>query len=251
MDTKHSPLECKDCGFALDPARDTAEARAPCPQCGSIKRAYFATMANFQPSNYLLDNFIAHKLSELTQCHAPELKDDAKWLNNFILNSVFRVQLPAKTRTYVFNFLRRAEGATSAYRATLAELREYLNTPRNVISPYFRALSHIEICIAQCYQGHELLARASGESIYTQGDRSAEENLQTVYVDSKHMDRMIAGDKVPEEATAGVWITNTGITSARGGLTFAELHGILSNMHSLAERLSALGVQPQGTANDG
>ena len=246
MDAKHSPLECADCGSALDPARDTAEGRAPCPQCGSIKRAYFATMTHAQPSNYLLDNYIAHKLSELTQCHAPELKDDAKWLNNFILNSVFRVQLPAKLRAYVFNFLRRTEGATSAYRAALAEINEYLNTPRNVISPYFRALSHIEICIGQCYQGYELLARASGESIYTHGDGSPEERLQIVYVDSKHMDRMIAGDKLPDEATAGLWITNTGIASARGALTFVELHGILSNMHSLAERLSALGAQSRG-----
>jgi len=205
-------------------------------------------MGNAQPSNYLLDNYIAHKLSELTQCHAPELKDDAKWLNTFILNSVFRVQLPAKTRAYVFNFLRRTEGATSAYRAALSQIHEYLNTPRNVISPYFRALSHIEICIAQCYQGYELLARASGESIYTQGDGSPEERLQIVYVDSKHMDHMIAGDKLPEEATAGIWITNTGIASARGALTFAELHGILCNMRSLAERLSALGPSPHGTS---
>jgi hypothetical protein len=124
-----------------------------------------------------------------------------------------------------------------------------LNTPRNVISPYFRALSHIEICIAQCYQAYELLARASGESIYVQGDGSPEERLQIIYVDSKHMDHMIAGDKLPEEATAGVWITNTGIASARGTLTFAELHGILSNMRSLAERLSVL--EPRTSANNG
>jgi predicted RNA-binding Zn-ribbon protein involved in translation (DUF1610 family) len=237
MDAKHSSLECADCGSQLDPARDTAEGRAPCPQCGSIKRA-FATIANAQPSNYLLDNYIAHKLSELTQCHAPELKDDAQWLNNFILNSVFRVQLPPKTRAYVFNFLRRTEGASFAYRAALVEIHEYLNTPRSTISPYFRALSHIEICIAQCYQGYELLGSAFGESIYTQGDGSPEERLQIVYVDSKHMDRMIAGEKLPEKATAGVWITNTGIESARGALTFVELHGILCNMHFLAERLS-------------
>jgi hypothetical protein len=206
-------------------------------------------MTNAQPSNYLLDNYIAYKLSELTQCHAPQLKDDAKWLNAFILTSVFRVQLPAKTRAYVFNFLRRTEGATSAYRAALSEIHEYLNTPRNVISPYFRALSHIEICIAQCYQAYELLSRASGEPIYVQGDGSPEERLQIIYADSKHMDHMIAGDKLPEEATAGVWITNTGIASARGMLTFAELHGILSNMHSLAERLSVL--KPRTSANNG
>lgn len=203
-------------------------------------------MINLQPSNYMLDNYVAHKLSGLTQCEAPELKDDIKWLSNFILNNVFRVQLPAKTRAYLFNFLRRAEGATFAYRAARIEIHEYLNTPRNVISPYFRALSYFEICIAQCYQGYELLAHASGESIYTPSDGSPEERLQIVYVDSKHMDKMIAGDKLPEQATAGVWITNTGIASARGALTFVELHDILSKMHTWAEQLSALGGESKG-----
>lgn len=128
MDAKHSSLECGDCGSALDPARDTAEAKASCPQCGSMKRAYFATMTNAQPSNYLLDHYVAHQLSELTECHAPELKDDGKWLNAFILSNVFRVQLPARLRAYVFNFLRRTEGATSAYRAAVAEINKYLNS---------------------------------------------------------------------------------------------------------------------------
>jgi hypothetical protein len=67
-----------------------------------------------QPSNYMLDNFVAHKLSLLTECGAHELPANDNWLNNFILTNVFRARLDAKTRAYVFNFLRRAEGAVSA-----------------------------------------------------------------------------------------------------------------------------------------
>lgn len=193
-----------------------------------------------QPSNYMLDNFVAHKLSELTACDAPDLPDDSAWLNTFILNTAFRVRLEPKTRAYLFNFLRRTEGAISAYRAGCAAVREYIATPRDVLSPYFRALGQFEICVSQAYQAYELLARAAGETIYEEGDGSREERLQKIYVDAKHMDRMISGNKLPEEATAGVWITNTGLASARAILSFTELHGILVNMHGLAEKLSRL-----------
>jgi hypothetical protein len=85
-----------------------------------------------------------------------------------ILNDVFvfGASLPAKTRAYVFNFLRRAEGASSAYRVARIALIEYLETPRNVLSPYFRALLNFEVCISQCYQGYELLATASGQKFF-------------------------------------------------------------------------------------
>lgn len=203
-----------------------------------------------QPSNYVLDNFVAHKLSELNACDAPELPDDSAWLNTFILNTVFRVRLEQKTRAYLFNFLRRTEGAISAYRAGCAAVREYIATPRNVISPYFSALSQFEICVSQSYQGYELLARAAGEKIYEEGDGSPEERLQKIYVDAKHMDRMISGDKLPEEATAGIWITNTGLASARAVLSFTELHGILVNMHGLAEKLSKLDKPQKAQSTD-
>jgi hypothetical protein len=122
--------------------------------------------------NYLLDNFVAHKLSLLTECGTRELPEDANWLNTFILTCVFRVRLPAKTRAYVFNFIRRAEGALSAYREARVALIEYVNTPRNVLSPYFRALLNFEVCISQCYQGYELLATASGENFFERNDGS-------------------------------------------------------------------------------
>src|SRR2546425_1024995 len=111
----HGRTECTECGALIDTTADTPDRRVPCQNCGGIKRTYHASMTGMQPSNYLLDNFVAHKLSLLTECGARELPAEANWLNTFILTSVFKVNLPAKTRAYVFNFLRRAEGALSAY----------------------------------------------------------------------------------------------------------------------------------------
>lgn len=59
-----------------------------------------------------------------------------------------------------------------------------------------------------------------------------------LYVDSKHMDSMIHGGKMQTEATAAIWITNTGLESSRTALSFDELGDMLLNMGRLAEQLS-------------
>jgi hypothetical protein len=238
MSMTNGPIECGVCGAAIDASADTPESRTPCPNCGSTTRTYCVSLASSQPSNYFLDNYVAHKLSLLTECGAPELEENSTWLNAFILNSVFRLQILPKPRAFLFNFLRRAEGAMSAYRDARLALLEYLATPPSTISPYFKALAHLEICVSQCYQGYELLATATGQKVYEPGHGSAEEKLYTIYVDSKHMDRMIHGEKLPAEATAGIWITNSGIESSRGALSFVELHRLLYDMRNLAEQLS-------------
>lgn len=204
-----------------------------------------------QLTNYLLDHFIAHRLSGLSACGAGELNEEAKWLNTFILKTIFHYSIPPKIRAYLFNFLRRSEAAGAAYREGRRHLLEHLATPRNVISPYFRALTQFEVCISQCYQDYELLGRAFGQKLYDPGSGTPEEKLQAVYVDSKHMDRMIKGDKLPDTATSGIWITNDGLESSRGAISYAELHDLLQAMHALAEKLCTLQAPPAPHNNDG
>ena len=208
-------------------------------------------ISNAQPTNYLLNNYIAHKLSELNVCGAPELPMEAKWLNTFILSTIFQFSITPKIRAYLLNFLRRAEGASAAYREARGLLLQHLATPSNVVSLYFRSLTQFEICISQCYQGYELLARAMGQRLYEPGDGTPEDKLQVAYVHSKHMDRMIEGDKLPNLATSGIWITNTGLESSRGLITFPELHNLLQQMHSLAEKLCTIESPAPSAANDG
>lgn len=251
MTESHSAVECTECGLALEHIAEDPAARPPCPRCGSTKRSYSMTAGNAQPTNYLLDHFVAHKLSELAACGAAELPEESKWLNTFILKTIFQFSIAPKARAYLFNFLRRAEGASAAYREARRLLLEHLATPRNVVSPYFLSLTQFEICISQCYQGYELLGRAMGQQLYEPGQGTTEEKLQVVCVDSKHMDRMIDGNKLPDPATSGIWITNYGIESSRGAISFQELHDLLQGMHSLAEKLCAIEPPPAGRSNDG
>jgi hypothetical protein len=233
-------VKCTDCGTSIDASKDTAVGCTPCPNCGSVKRTVSAGLGPMQPSNYLLDNFVAHRLSLLSTCGAPEIPDESNWLNGFILTTVFKTSLDSKTRAYLFNFLRRAQGAYSAYRGARTALIEYIETPRNVLSPYFAALLNFEVCVSQCYQGYELLVMASGEKLFETNDGSEGERLQKLYVDSKHMDQMIDGGKLPTQATAAIWITNDGLESSRTKLSFEELVEMLLQMRRLAERLSII-----------
>lgn len=240
-------VTCASCGAPIDESHDVDGVRTPCLQCRSTNRRMVLRAGQGQFAPYALDNFFAPKLSALTQCGAPELPRDEKWLPTFILRSIFAVRLDAKTRAFAFNFIRRAEAASGTYRAARTSLIEYLATPPTVISPYFSALSLFEVCVAQCYQGYELIARALGEPVFTRGVGSrlfttggALECLHDVYVDSKHMDCMISGEKLPDGATTGVWITNEGLDSARNSLSFADLHQVLTDMHGVADHFNRI-----------
>jgi predicted RNA-binding Zn-ribbon protein involved in translation (DUF1610 family) len=231
----HDHMKCSDCGTVIDA---DAETTTSCPNCGISNRTITASGTSGRPSDYMLDNFVAHKLSSLTDCGAPEITSNGSWLGAFILNSVFIANLAPEPRSYAFNFLRRAEGALSSYRSARLDLIEYFQTPRNVLSPYFKALLNFEVCISQSYQGLELLATAGRVKVFDKGDDSKEERLERLYVQSKHMDRMIVSGQIPTEATAALWITNQGLECSKAELSFEELQSILNWLAAVADRIS-------------
>jgi hypothetical protein len=191
-------------------------------------------------TNYTLDTFVAPKLSLLTECGAREIPTFTNSLNVFILNSAFITgKLPDKYQAYTFNFIRRAEGALLAYREARNALIEYLATPRDVLSPYFRALLYFEVCLSQCYQGYMLLREAwDKKNFFEKDDNSAAERLEKLYADFRHMEVRIKDGDILAEATVAVWITNQGLESCRATLSFDELTEILVHMEKLAEGLS-------------
>ena len=232
-------VRCTDCGTVINTDKDKTDTLAPCPTCGSFKRTATGFAGSLQPSKYTLDNFVAYKLSELVKCGVPELDGNADWLGAFILNSVFIAKLAPKPRAYAFNFLRRAEGALSSYRAARLDLIQYVQTPRNVLSPYFRALLHFESCISLTYQGLALLATAAGEKKpFDSGDKSKEERLYKLYIHSKHMDGIIESGQIPTDATAALWITNEGLACSKATLSFEELVSLLKWIAEMADRIS-------------
>ena len=206
-----------------------------------MKKKSVTVSGNLTFSNHFLDTNIAHKISTLTECNAPDLSSEKyNWLNRFLLNAAFIVRLPSKDKALLFNLVRRVEGAYTTYNLARTALVEYISSPQNTISPYFRALLHYEVCIAQTYQGAELLSKVNETNVFEKGDGSLLERIHKIYVDSKHMDEMIDGGKTPNKATAAIWLTNEGIESARSAITYEELASTLSNLNNVAKQAAKI-----------
>jgi hypothetical protein len=136
--------------------------------------------------------------------------------------------------------VRRVEGAYTTYNLARTALIEYISTPQNTISPYFRALFHFEVCVAQTYQGAEFLSKANKTKVFKKGDGSLLERIHKIYVDSTHMDEMIDGGKTPNKATVAIWLTNECIESARASITYDELASTLRNLNNVAKDVATI-----------
>lgn len=222
------------------------------------KKIIVAKVKGMRLSNIFLDTYIAPKLSSLTEFKTHEASEKLKpWVNNFILNSTFRVKVPEPTKTYYFNFLRRAEGAFIEYEYARKALEDYINTKRNnpernKISPYFRALLHFETFIAQLYQAYEFLMTFSKMKVFNRGEGTIIEKIHELYITSKHMDKCIKKGHLPDSATIAIWITNDGLEgknindeleSKNIKVTFDEIYEVLSHTANLASKISSLDIK--------
>ena len=206
-----------------------------------MSNSFEFTGAGMGMTNYFVDTIVAYKMSEITKCDSPDMEsEDKKWLNRFLLNAVFGVTIEPKQKSHLFNFVRRVEGSFSAYHEARNSLIEHVATPNNKIFPYFRSLLNFEICISQLYQGIELLCQLTGNQAFDKGSNCEYERLHNIYIDSKHMDKMIEGGKLPDGAMCAVWITNEGLESARSKISFKELTSLMRCMANIAEQAATL-----------
>ncbi len=237
MSISQSSITCTECGAVLEPAASATDVN-PCPACGAKRRTVQASATGGRLTHYALDKFVAHRLSELTECGAKQVEDAPNWIGAFVLNSIFVAPVDTKKRAYITNFLRRADGAISSYQTARVNLIEYLQTPGTAVSRYFRALLNFENCVEQLYQGMKLLSTASKIPFFENADGSKEERLNIIFNTSKHMDERIEKGKMPPEATSAIWITNLGIECEQAKLSFGEIEELLAWVRDGARKLS-------------
>lgn len=188
-------------------------------------------------SKHVLDNYMAPKLSELTECGAPDLPSPKNLMGSYILNRIFVVEYRPEVQRLVFNFIRRVEHAYREYSEGRRQLAAYVASDRGtMVLLYFGALAHFEQCVAALCQ-----AWAFGEKLpeqsraFAPGDGSSAERIWTIHNDSKHMEERTS---LPPEYTTAVWLTNTGLESARAVASFNELTDELRSCYEFAEFLA-------------
>jgi hypothetical protein len=198
-------------------------------------------------SGFFYDSYVAPKISTLTECNIRDASGLMEpWLINFILKSAFVSTVPEPDKAYFFNFLRRVEGAFIEYELAREALGEFVEARKhkpeeNRVSPYFKALLHFEIFVAQLYQAYEFLRTKSGMNFFDKGGGTIIEKFHKLYNSSKHMDKWIKQGRIPSRATVAIWITNEGLESSDVKLSFTKMYEALAETAKFAKRNSNLG----------
>ena len=189
-------------------------------------------------SNYSLDKFVSQELTKLTECNAIDLTQKfcqaEHWIENFVLNSIFRAQVKQAYKPFIFAILRRAQMALVEHENGRIALHDYVSGHKNRISVYFRALYHFEIAINLTYQAHELFMKISGVELFKKNDGSPVERLNRIYNVSKHLE----SSTIRNSQLHAVWIKNKGLCISSTMLTFEELAGLVKDICKLADKLS-------------
>lgn len=185
-------------------------------------------------SGYVLDNFGAPHLSELTICGAPSLDPAPNHLGSFILTTVLVKSMPDQQRRILFMLGRRILNAIYEYNVARSFLLEYVQKLPLTNNHFLRALdatTHFEQCIASAAQADLMFDRLVSSLDFQQqlGDARSE-NIRKLWNRSKHFDEDLAKLKAKVELSAPVWLTNTGLVSTAAALTFEELRSFLCDL---------------------
>lgn len=193
-------------------------------------------------SDYSLDTFVAPHLSELTSLGAPDIEgctdQYGHWVNNLILNTIFRVRLKATNRQLVLHFLRNVEGALQEYHEGRGFLASYLQKRNKAVSAYFHALRHFEIAALLAYHAYDAVRMMIQKNLFTQDDGSPLQRLNHLQNISKHANKELGRGSIPDNLCVPIWLTNSGIECHDTILSFTEFAELLQELAKLAEVLS-------------
>ncbi len=171
-------------------------------------------------------------MSQFTDATIRDMSDASSqqdhWLANFILNTMLRVKLDEGVRQTFFNFLRQTESAFRQYANAREKTSAYLRNNESVRS-YLAAIDYWDGFLSHSYQAYCLLTRGQ-RVLFQPNDGSTLQRLNLLYNRSKHTDKAITAGQLPLNGTIAVWLTNAGLRSVDGTLSFDEAAEILEDL---------------------
>jgi hypothetical protein len=189
-------------------------------------------------SNYALDNYVSQQIMQLTECNAIDLSQEFdqadSWIENFVLNSIFRTQVKQEYKPFIFAILRRAQMALVEYENGRMALQDYAGGNKNRISVYFRSLYHFEIAVNLTYQAHYFFMKITKKRLFNKNDGSQLERLNRINNVSKHLEL----STIPNSYLHAVWLSNEGLCISSANLKFEELADMVKDICKLADKLS-------------
>ena len=194
-----------------------------------------------QWSDYFLEHWVAPGYSSFTLRDLPDLsRTEPRWINRFIMNSTFRVSVADPQRGLLLNLCRRTESAFDEYAHANEALGELERTSRSTISPYFRAVRHLEAVISNLDIGWALFGAVQGEKLFSRGDGSRLARLRKLHNASKHADEHLQDGRAPKPSTLVVWVSNKAILAHDVELTHAEVAELMRLLAEAADQAVGL-----------
>jgi hypothetical protein len=190
----------------------------------------------------ILNQYGAPRLSELTACGAPPLKEPPNHLASFVLNSIFTKTYPDPVGRLILMFGRRILHAMHEYsrgRELLVAYVQKLPQTNNHFLQAMNATTHFEQSVESACQATAFLKRIIVLAKAPKLDDDRTERLRKICNRSKHFDEDLVDLKIADaEITAPVWLTNNEISSTKASVTFGELHSVLTELLAIFKSLS-------------
>lgn len=193
-------------------------------------------MARF--SKHVLDKFLAPNVSNFCQAEIPDMSSESSlWLSKLFLNSVLRRSYVDPFRQYVFNYLRRVEGAHAAHQSARITTAKFLHGSRQSMSRYMEAIFHWEAFLAQSWMAYALTESLNETPPFRKGDGSVEQRVNLLNNRSKHSNSAIEAGQFPPEGTIPVWMEDDGLHAVDVMMRWEETGEVLHDLSNFATML--------------
>jgi hypothetical protein len=193
-------------------------------------------------TGHALDTFIAPRLSELTVVGAPDLRGCTEsygtWVNVFVLNTIFNVMPPARSRQLSLHFLRKTDGAFQEYEDARVALSSYLARPGERVSAYFHALRRFELAAILAYEACDTLSTMITERFFQKKGGTPLQRLNRLHNLAKHANKELERGDVPQDVAVPIWTTDTGIEAHDAKLDWSEFAELLQGLARCAEMVA-------------
>lgn len=191
-----------------------------------------------QLSDEILNQIFGPELCQLTSCGAKELPLIPNYLNDAVMLHIYGIKLrnPA-LKNLSLAIVKNTNGAAAAYRSGRQSLLSYvtgLDQRKHLPDEYIYAVHQFEYCIdrlsraVQCFDwsGHAALPKTYIRcKLFESGDGSILNRLSELNGIAKHFNAEQAS-----QTSAPVWLTNSGLKSAKHEIKFDELIEVIGDL---------------------
>ena len=182
----------------------------------------------------------------------PDLKHDDEIFGRGILNIVVRAmvgQLPAQDDLTgyrgLLNLVRLTDKAINEYSAARKECVEFeAHKYEGRISPFFRAIDHIESCINSTYRATRHARRLRSRIVTAELDRTdwraiqnAETQLKDVRDTIEHTEEQVANGVITDDQLGLLWLNEKSLAIGSHEVTYANLAMWIERVHLVATAL--------------